>query len=142
MANQDDNGDNRDSAKRRRNTKRQSDLMPASKVLQTLLGNGKSALSDPFLRWRLWRFWSQVVGPGMGNDCEPVGYQRGRLYIWVKSSSRMQEIRFFEDDLKIKINKYLGMNWVRSIRFTMDRKGVPSDATQSENMKDFIDSQD
>lgn len=123
-------------------SKRQSDLTPASRVLQILLANGKSTLSEPFLRWRLWRFWDQVVGPVFAKDCEPVGLQRGRLYIWVKSSVRLQEFRFFEEDFRIKINKYLNTELVKSVRFTLDRKGVPQEAGAQETLKNFIDSTD
>lgn len=125
----------------KKKSKRQSDLTSASRVLQILLANGKSVLSDPFLRWRLWRFWDQVVGPVFAKDCEPVGFQRGRLFIWVKSSARLQEFRFFEDDFRVKINAYLGTEWVKSVRFTLDRKGVPQDTASQQNLKNFIDSQ-
>lgn len=122
--------------------KPKSELMPASKVLQTLLGNGKSALSDHFLRWKLWRFWEQVVGPSLGKECEPVGYERGRLYIWVKSSVRMQEVRFFEAELTEKINKFLGQKWVRQMRFTLDRRGVPASATEQAALRETLEKHD
>jgi len=118
--------------------KKKSDLSAVSKVLQTVLGNGKSPLSDQFLRWKLWRFWPQVVGETLGKICEPVGFDRGRLYIWVRSSARMQEMRFFEDNIKLKVNEYVGRQWVRNIRFTLDRKDVPTTAEASSEFKNFI----
>lgn len=107
--------------------KREGQLLDASRVLQGLLNNGKSALSDQFLRWKIWRFWPSIVGETLAKTCEPVGFERGRLYLWVKSSTRMQEVRFFEATLKQKINEHVGRTWVRSIRFTLDRRGVPGD---------------
>lgn len=122
--------------------KRFSELLPVAKVLQSLLSNSKSKLSDPYLRWRLWRFWDKVVGPTLGASSEPVGYEKGRLFIWVSSSARMQEMRFFEGDLKIKINNYMGFEWVKNIRFTLDRKGVPQDPNERENLKNTLAKQD
>lgn len=118
-----------------------TDLLAASKVLQTVLGNGKSPLSDQFLRWKIWRFWPKIVGDTLGKQCEPVGYERGRLFIWVKSSARMQDIRFFETTLKEKVNEHVGRTWVRSIRFTLDRHGVPTTAQVSEEFKKYLENE-
>src|SRR3979411_304399 len=65
--------------KRGAKVKIKTELLSASKVLQTLLANGKSPLSDQFLRWKIWRFWPQIVGETLGAVCEPVGFERGRL---------------------------------------------------------------
>jgi hypothetical protein len=119
--------------------RKKSELLAASRVLQGLLGNGKSALSDGFLRWKIWRFWGQIVGPTLAKHCEPVGFERGKLFIWVKSSARMQEIRFFEDTLKTKVNEHVGRDWVRTIRFTLDRHGVPSTAEVSDEFKKMLE---
>jgi hypothetical protein len=119
-------------------SKKKTELSPASKVLQTVLANGKSALSDQFLRWKIWRFWPRIVGPTLGASCEPVGFERGRLYVWVKSSARMQEIRFFEDTLRTKVNEHVGRKWVTSVRFTLDRRGIPHADQVSEEFKNFL----
>lgn len=124
---------------RRPSKKSKSELLEASKVLQTLLGNGKSALSDGFLRWKIWHFWPRIVGETMAKVCEPVGYDRGRLQIWVKSSARMQEIRFFEETLRKKVNEHVGREWVLGIRFTLDRHGVPGAGQVSEDFKRLLD---
>lgn len=119
--------------------KKRKELLPASRVLQTLLANGKSPLSDQFLRWKIWRFWPKIVGKTLAGVCEPIGYERGRLQIWVKSSARMQEIRFFEKSLRDKVNEHVGREWVRSVRFTLDRKGVPQPDQVSEEFKRYLE---
>ena len=124
--------------KRKGQKKTSVDLNAVSKVLQTLLANGKSPLSDGFLRWKLWRFWPKVVGTTLGQVCEPVGFARGKLYIWVKSSARMQEIRFFEDTLVEKVNTYVGRQWVKSVKFTLDRRGIPKEAEAPAEMRDYL----
>ena len=118
--------------------KKRKDLLPASNVLQTLLGNGKSPLSDQFLRWKIWRFWPQIAGETFGQHSEPVGYDRGKLYVWVKSSARMQEIRFMERSLREKVNEYVGRQWVKYIRFTLNRHDVPQRETASPIIKKYL----
>jgi hypothetical protein len=126
-------------AEKKNSKPKNSELAAVSKVLQTLLANGKSPLSDQFQRWKLWRFWPQVVGSTLSQVCEPVGFDRGRLWIWVKSSARLQEIRFFEDTLREKINAYVGREWARSLRFTLDRRGIPTEAQAPAKFKNFLD---
>lgn len=50
----------------------------------------------------------------------------------------MQEIRFFEETLKEQVNKHVGREWTRSIRFTLDRRGIPKEAEISQEFKNFL----
>lgn len=106
--------------------KRSSPLTPVGNVLQTLFQNSKSELSDQFLRWKLWKMWPDIVGPTLGKCSEPVAYQRGRLYVWVNHSARIQEMSFMAQALLDKVNEFAGKKWVRSIKFTLDRREVPT----------------
>ena len=119
--------------------KRKDILLPASKVLQTLLANGKSPLSDGFLRWRIWRGWSDIVGETLGKVCEPVGFDRGRLIVWVSSSPRLQEIRFFEKTLRTKVNEHVGREWCARVVFTLDRKGLPAAERMDNRIIKYLD---
>lgn len=123
----------------KKNPRSKSELLAASNVLQTVLANGKSPLSDQFLRWKIWRFWPKIVGDTLGKHSEPVGFNRRRLYVWVKSSARMQEIRFFEKTIIQKVNEHVGRDWVRSVRFTLDRHEVPEIAEASEDFKKYLE---
>ena len=96
-----------------------------SEVLQSLFENGKSPLSEQFMRWKLWAQWADVVGPTVAQNAEPVGYLRGTLYLWVRNSSWMQQMVFMKDPIQNTINKKLGRRFVRNIRFTLDRRDVP-----------------
>jgi len=99
--------------------------MSVSDVLQNLLENSKLPISEQFTRWKLWRKWDEVVGPTLAPHTLPVGFHRGTLYIWVKSSPWMQQLSFAAAPLREKINSYLGRDYVRQIRFTLDRHSVP-----------------
>ncbi len=117
---------------------RRSQLDSAAFVLQGLLKSQKTPLSDSFLRWRVWNAWPTVVGEEIAASSLPVGYAKGCLYVWVKSAARMQELTFVVKPLMEKINSFVGKKWIRSIRFTQDRKSVPAAAEADETMRDFI----
>lgn len=76
----------------------------------------------------------------MAASCEPVGYYRGILYVWVKNSAWMQQLIFMREPMKDAINKKLEQNYVKEIRLTMDRRSVPSNAEDSAELKQSISS--
>lgn len=108
-----------------KNAKKKSNLVPVSNVLQALLGHGKSPLRDSFTRWKLWRYWEEIVGPSVASMSVPVDLKRGVLVIWAKSSAQMQDLHFISNAIKLKVNKFLGAPMVHSIRFTLDEARVP-----------------
>jgi predicted nucleic acid-binding Zn ribbon protein len=108
-----------------KNKKRKLTL--GSEVLQSLFENGKSPLSEQFMRWKLWAKWEEVVGPTIAKNAEPVGFQRGVLYVWVRNSSWMQQMIFLKDQIRDTINEKFENNFVRYIKFTLDRRDVPQD---------------
>jgi hypothetical protein len=119
--------------------KKNQKLQPVSNVLQSLFSGGKSPLSDQFLRWRVWRSWAEVVGPAMEAYSSPVGYNRRVLIIWVKSAAHMQEMSYGKDLLRAKVNQFVGFDWIDTVKFTLDRKDVPTVAESEDEMKSFLD---
>ena len=113
-------------------------ISSGSEVLQALFENGKSPLSVQFIRWKLWKKWSEYVGKMLGDVSEPVGYQRGVLYVWVKNSSWMQQLVFMKEPMKDAINKKLEQEYVRDIHLTLDRRSVPADAQESRELRDSL----
>lgn len=120
------------------NKTRQNRLLAASDVLQSLLQNSKSPLAQQFTRWRLWRYWPEVVGPSMARYTAPVSYDRGRLIVWVSDSVRLQEMTFVVSALQEKINSFVGRKWVHSIRFTLDRHAIPDHNQMNETSREFL----
>lgn len=106
-------------------------------VLQSLFQNSKSSLGQGFTRWKLWGEWGKIVGDSIAQHSTPVGYRQGVLYIWVSCSPRMQEMMFLAGEIKDKINRHLGKNWIRRIQFTLDRKDVPTLEDAPQSLKDF-----
>lgn len=111
-------------------------LSIGSEVLQSLFENGKSPLSEQFLRWKLWAKWDEVVGSSISKNAEPVGFQRGVLYVWVRNSSWMQQMIFMRDHIQQTINQKFEKNFVRSIKFTLDRREVPT--SDQEGFREMI----
>lgn len=97
----------------------------SSSVLQSLFEGGKSPMSEQFLRWKLWMKWKDVVGATMAEHTEPVGLQRKVLYVWVKNSVWMQQMTFVKGQLIQTIGEKFKKDFIRDIRFTLDRKSVP-----------------
>lgn len=98
----------------------------SSEVLQRLFESGNSPLSEQFMRWKLWARWSEFVGPTVAQNTEPVGFSRGTLYLWVRNSSWMQQLTFMKAHIQSTINEKMGKNFVKNIRFTLDRRDVPA----------------
>ena len=119
-------------------TKKDRRLTLGSEVLHGLFENGKSALSEQFLRWKLWKLWPDFVGPTIGAVSEPVGYKRGTLYVWVKNASWMQQMIFMLEPMRLKINQKLEIEYVKEIHLTMDRRAVPRDAQDQNELKSAI----
>lgn len=113
-------------------------LSNAGQVLQSLFEDGKSALSQQFIRWKLWNKWSEVVGATIAANTEPVGYQHRVLWVWVKSSTWMQQLIFMKSHIIENINKFAGHQYIKDIRFTMNRREIPN-AAESEEVSLNID---
>lgn len=108
-------------------TRKPGHLTDMSSVLQSLLANGKSPLSDQFLKFKLVKSWKKIVGSTAAEASLPVSLRFSRLIIWVKSSTRLQEMRFMEEDLKRRVNEFLGSDQVQDIRFTLERRRASSE---------------
>jgi len=103
-----------------------SQLTDLSSVLQSLLANGKSPLSDQFLKFKLVKSWKKIVGQTAAETSLPVSLKFSRLIVWVNSSARLQELRFMEEELKRRINRFFGSERVTEIRFTLERRRATS----------------
>lgn len=123
---------------RKAKDRKASRLESATHVLQSLLQNGKSPLAHQFLRWKLWRYWDEVVGPSAAKHTLPVAYDRGRLVVWVSDSARLQEMTFMARHLIQRINEFIGRRWVTNIRFTLDRHSVPDPEKGDETARRYL----
>ena len=112
---------------RKKDPKHNAELTLAADVLQGLLQNSKSQLADGFVRWRLEKVWDQIVGPTIGEQTLPVAFEHGTLFIWVRHSAWMQQLWFFQEAIKEKVNDHLGKAWVEQVRFTLSKRAATID---------------
>jgi predicted nucleic acid-binding Zn ribbon protein len=104
--------------------RKNSQLTAASDVLQVLLQNSKSQLSDGFLRWRLEQQWPEIVGQMISEQTLPAALERGTLHVWVKHPTWMQQLWYFQDAIKDKVNQHLDKNVVFQVRFTLSKRAA------------------
>ena len=116
----------------RKKPKINAQLAAAADVLQGLLQNSKSPLSDGFSRWRLEGQWSEVVGKTIAEQTWPVAFERGTLFIWVRHSAWMQQLWYFQDPIREKVNAHMGREWVKQVKFTLSRRAASTVPTDSE----------
>ncbi len=110
----------------------------SAQVLQSLFENGKSPLSEQFVRWKLWANWAEIVGPTIASQTEPVGISKKVLILWVKSSPWMQQLYYMKEQIRRTIILKTGLDHISDIQFTLDRRAVPQDASQQNEIKKFI----
>ncbi len=108
-------------------------LTQAADVLQGLLQNSKSDLSDGFVRWRLEHQWAEIVGPTIGEQTVPCAFERGILYLWVKHPVWIQQLSFFQNEIRTKVNTHVGHDWAKQIKFTLSRRAA---STEPKNPRD------
>lgn len=114
----------------------------AAEVLKSLLDSKKGgAVSENFMRWKLWLNWSDVVGKTMSDNCEPIAYHDGTLWLWVRNSVWMQQISFMLVPIKNTINEKYKKGYVKEVRLTLDRRTVPSrsDENFADSVKKMVD---
>jgi predicted nucleic acid-binding Zn ribbon protein len=111
-----------------------------AEVLQKLLEGKAGPVSDQYLRWKLWLNWKDIVGPTVSSHSEPISYRNGLLWLCVENSVWMQQMGFMTDTIKQTINQKFRPNFVREIRYTTDRRQVPSmeDDQFRDNVKKFL----
>jgi len=117
-----------------------SQFKTGAEVLQKLLEGKAGPMSDQYLRWKLWLNWKDVVGPTVSQHSEPISYRNGLLWLWVENSVWVQQLGFMTESIKQAINQKFRQGFVKEIRYTTDRRQVPSaeDDQFRDNVKKFL----
>jgi predicted nucleic acid-binding Zn ribbon protein len=108
----------------KKDPKNKAHLTAAADVLQALLQNSKSQLSEGFLRWRLEQQWRDIVGPTIAEQTVPAALEKKVLHIWVRHSAWMQQLWYFRDVIKEKVNTHIGQQAVNQVHFTLSRRAA------------------
>ena len=74
--------------------------------------------------WRAVQEWDDVVGPRVSHHTRAVGFHDGTLRVEVEGSAWMQELGYLKRDVIKTINRHLGSDLVRDVRFIVPRGGT------------------
>ncbi len=107
---------------RARRRKGEDTMAPVSDLLKGLMRNVQSPLANGFLRLQLETQWVQVVGDRLAKLSKPVAYTDGILDVWVGHPTWMQELWYVKDDIRQKVNRHLGCEWCKEVRFTTHQR--------------------
>lgn len=112
----------------------------SAEVLQRLLEDKAGPVSDQYLRWKLWLAWTDVVGPTVAENAEPISYKNGILWLCVKNSVWMQQMMFMLEPIKASVNQKFRAGFVKEVRLTLDRKMLPAsnDEAFKASVKKFL----
>ncbi len=61
--------------------------------------------------------WNEIVGDKVAKNTEPDKVEHGIITVKVSSSTWRQELYFQKKEIILKINKTIGKNVIRDIRF-------------------------
>lgn len=78
--------------------------------------------SDLWFGLKLWKEWSEFITSDILKKTKPISYKSGRLLIWVENSVEVQELYFYTEELKQKINFYFKKVWIKDIDFTVNKE--------------------
>ena len=74
--------------------------------------------------WRAVQEWPDAVGPALARRTRAVSFQEGTLLVEVEGSAWMHELGYLKQELIRMVNRELGSDRVREVRFVVPRKGV------------------
>ena len=94
-------------------------LEPVSGVMARLLRD--LGLEDGMGGWAAVEAWACVVGPRIARHSRAIDYRDGVLQVEVQGSAWMHELGFLKRELMRTLNRHLGTERVREIRFIVPR---------------------
>jgi predicted nucleic acid-binding Zn ribbon protein len=81
-------------------------------------------LERQMLGWRAVEGWPRWVGPRVARHSRAVAFRDGTLVVEVEGSAWMHELGFLKREIVRAVNRQLGTDCVRDVRFTIPRGGV------------------
>ena len=79
----------------------------------------KSGLGDRLEEASAVEEWAGKVGPRIAAVTEPLHVNNGVLFVGVRSSAWLMELRMLEGDVRSRLNEGRGKGRIRQIRFVM-----------------------
>ena len=82
-----------------------SSPLPLSEIILGLFKKKGSLFSDAYFLFRLSQQWKELAGEEISKCAEPVQFKNQALVLALPDSSHLQEIHFFKEILRKKINR-------------------------------------
>ena len=109
----------------RNKRKKRKGYRAANLPLQQLLG--RYSIKREIKEHRLLSHWKSIVGERIANNTFPDGFEKGTLWVRVKSSAWMHELSFMKSGMITKANEILGEKKVTDIRLHLGGRRSRSD---------------
>jgi len=92
-----------------------SEFFHISDVLARCLKSYRCESSDDI--GSICQLWSDTVGDIISENTRPVALKKEQLLVHVASSSWIQQLMFLQHDIIAKVNKALGKEQIKKIKF-------------------------
>ncbi|MBI5015651.1 MAG: DUF721 domain-containing protein [Deltaproteobacteria bacterium] len=86
-------------------------------LLRELLRRAEASYPDR--SHRLWEVWEEAVGADVAQRAYPLELRRGRLTLAVATAPWMQQLSLLREQLREAVNRALGTELVRDVRFRL-----------------------
>jgi predicted nucleic acid-binding Zn ribbon protein len=84
-------------------------------VLQNMIR--EMGLSKPMQKYRALEIWPEVVGEKISRITEAKRFSDGKLIIQVNNAAWRNELHFYKEEIREKVNRRLGTDTVKEILF-------------------------
>ena len=74
--------------------------------------------------WTAAEAWPRIVGPRIARHTRCAWFHEGVLRVETESSAWTHELGYLEPELIRKINRFLGTDVVREVKFVVPRGGI------------------
>jgi predicted nucleic acid-binding Zn ribbon protein len=91
-------------------------------VLDRLLA--RLGLAEELKGWRAVEEWGPAVGTRVASHTRAVSFHDGVLCVEVDGSAWMHELGYLRHELVRTVNRALGADVIRTVKFVIPRKGV------------------
>lgn len=68
---------------------------------------------------KLWQSWSNILGEDLASMAYPLGTENKYLLVGVEDALTMQEVQFQKDEIKQKVNDWLGNEYFEDVRLSL-----------------------
>ena len=92
------------------------EMMPLAALMPALLR--QLGLADTAQGWKAVADWPAIAGGRVARHSRAVSFRDGALTVEVEGSAWMQELGFLKPELLRNLNRHLGADVVRDVRFT------------------------